>query len=162
MSTPTISRRTAWARLVVAMAEGLPDPQEVSFHPDGDMIHVKVDSPEAVAQWAAHFDAPVDAPFESNEPGKWIHNASTSTMRGGWHGFYVNVRAYVPGPAEVAPVDDDLSAVRALADQDITRGGGEVAGSGGAPGSATTPGEWVPPRLVMPAPITDRALRGDA
>lgn len=161
MSTPTITRRTAWARLIVAMAEGLPDPQEIDFHTAGDMIFIKVDSVEALAEWAKYFDAALAPPHKSHEPGKWIHKANTS-HNPGWYGYWVDVTAYVPGPAGARPVAENLSAVRALANEttragdpdlapevpavataqpgdSFTPAGEEVADPTGVSGSATAP-----------------------
>lgn len=133
MNAPTITRRQAWARLIVAMVdEELPEPADISFHPNGDLLNVQVSSIEAVAGWADHFGARVKEPFESHESGRWIHGAVTFD----WNGFSVEVTAYVPGPAAPQPVDEDLTAVRALADQDIALAVGEVAGAGAAPATA--------------------------
>lgn len=105
-----ITRRKAWMKLAVMIADGLPDPREIGFHPDVNLITIILDTPTALASWAAKFEATLDYPFEGNG-GYMIHGA-----RKQW--FQFNVHLSATGPLDdVAEVDEDLTEVRRLAEE---------------------------------------------
>ncbi len=110
---PEITRRQAWFKLAVLIADGLPEPREISFHVDGESIYVQFDTSAALKAWARKLRLRVDTPFKAPD-GDWIHGASSaSTQR--WFGFYVSLTAYTKGDADIEPPQDDLSTVRKLA-----------------------------------------------
>lgn len=109
---PDISRRQAWMKLAVLIADGLPDPHEIRFHADGDGITVLFDSDTPMRAWMEPLGiASLDRPITSRDGDRWIHGGSTF----GWHGWYVRISATTPvDPAE--EIADDVGKVRELAD----------------------------------------------
>jgi hypothetical protein len=118
---PEISRRQAWFRLAVLIADGLPEPREISFHVDSSSIYVQFDTAAALKAWARKLRMRVDTPFKAPH-GDWIHSASTASAAR-WFGYYVSLSAYTKGDAEIEPPQDDLSAVRRLARVRSTKDG---------------------------------------
>jgi hypothetical protein len=110
---PEISRKQAWCKLAILIAESLPEPESIKFHPSGDSIYFQFTTAEALTAWAEHFGLKNYTPLLSGET--WIHTASSVSMPNGWHGWYVSLTAYTPADPEPDPIDEDMSAVRAAA-----------------------------------------------
>lgn len=115
MGAPEISRRQAWMKLAVLIADGLPEPKEINFpgRTQPDTIHMQFDTAEALSVWADELKVTKHTPHQDRD-GDWIHTAST-VMGERWHGWYISLAAYVKGLAEPEPVAEDLTVVRALA-----------------------------------------------
>lgn len=109
---PEISRKQAWCKLAILIAEGLPDPQEIGFNPlDNRLLTIDVNSVESIDVWQSALAlAHRISPLLMNDRTGWIHEAY-----GHWRGYDVRVACVVPS-ADVEPVDEDMSAVKALAE----------------------------------------------
>lgn len=116
--TDKITRRQAWMKLAVLIADGLPDPKQIDFHADGEGIYFQLSTHAALTAWAEHFAMREYAPNRT-EDGTWIHSASShsahSAEMSNWHGWHVSLTAYVRGDPEPEEATDDLTAVRELA-----------------------------------------------
>lgn len=110
MTTPEISRRTAWMKLAVLIADGLPEPQSISFDSQGPMVELATAAD--FVQWMRALDA-VDtrhgAPFVSST-GTHLYSATRSD----WHGMTLGIGAHIK-PAKPDADTEDLSKVRELA-----------------------------------------------
>lgn len=111
---PEISRKQAWCKLAVLIADGLPDPAGIKFHADRSSIYLDFNTAEALAVWAERLGQPLDTPIHCAD-GDWIHGSSNISNKFGWHGYYVRLAAYTKGEPEPEPVDDDMATVRAIA-----------------------------------------------
>jgi len=118
---PEISRRQAWFKLAVLIADGLPEPREVDFHVDRESIYLQFDTAAALKAWARKLRIRVDSPIQAPD-GDWIHSASTVSTEL-WFGFYVSLTAYTKGDAEIEAPQEDLSTVRKLARARSTKDG---------------------------------------
>src|SRR5690348_5774346 len=117
MSTPEITRKQAWMKLAVLIADGLPDPKSIDFHPNGEILSIDLDTDTALAAWAETLDVRKSTPHRGSDGG-WIHPA-----HGQWLGFSLSLVAYMPGDTEPEEVTEDLAEVRRLAgiDPDASR-----------------------------------------
>lgn len=107
MSTPEITRKQAWMKLAVLIADGLPDPNQVRFHPAGEILSIELDTASALAAWARAIGATVDTPHTGSSE-RWIHPA-----HGKWQGFSVALVAYAPVD-DTEPITEDLTEVRGI------------------------------------------------
>lgn len=119
-----ISRRQAWCKVAVMIADGLETPTALRFHGDredsdrtndkGPIMGMSVESAEALNAWAAALSLGVEAPTLSKHGTRWIH-----TAYGTWCGYHASVAAYVSAVGEVAAVEG-MAKVRAVAEADAS------------------------------------------
>lgn len=105
-----ISRTTAWCKLAVLIADGLPAPKGVIFDADGPMV--EVESLDEFLRWAA---AVADHRSEPH-----VGSSDLTIYRAGnsdWYGMKLIVSAYIKSVPviEPEPVTEDLARVREIA-----------------------------------------------
>jgi hypothetical protein len=109
MAEPQISRKQAWCKLAVLIAEGLPEPTSISFNENS--VSVVVDGIEAFNAWQSALNLRiVHEPILSNAGDVWIHDAWNY-----WHGWHARAHTTMPA-VDSEPVGLDMSAVKALAE----------------------------------------------
>lgn len=107
------SRATAFCRLAVLVAEGLPAPRHVGFHPDGTMLDILLFDEDAFDAWSDAVDAKRDKTIVSTKD-KTIFQAHNSD----WLGYFVDLRAYTDHAPTVIPPDEVFDKVREIATAD--------------------------------------------
>lgn len=112
MPEPQISRKQAWCKLAILIAEGAPTPASVQFFPPStnwNGLDIAVDDAGALWKWAALLQAAdLQEPRFYETLAAW-HQAA----KGVWHGFDVTVKTYYASTlGEAAGMD----AVRAIAE----------------------------------------------
>lgn len=114
MTMPEISRKQAWCKLAILIAQGMPDPESIDFNvPSGNTIFsMNFDSVEDMHTWARMFDATLDVPTQHAGSDKVQHHASVHRS---WHGLSVSLWAYMMAGDET-PAVDDLTTVTAVAE----------------------------------------------
>jgi hypothetical protein len=124
MTAPTISRRQAWCKLAVLIADGAPTPRDINFFQPGEysgpMLDVIVEDASALWWWAEHFGATVEDPTVMKHNGGWMQKAV-----GDWHGYYVTVKTYDASNLGERP--GGMDAVHALANQTPRAGDPDLA-----------------------------------
>ena len=108
-----ISRTQAWCKLAVLIADGMPAPRAIDFHPDGRILSVTVDSEVAFHAVAAALGSREDRRrvYETGDTALAIHNGADR-----WYGYSLNITAYIErGDAEPL-ITEDLSRVREVAE----------------------------------------------
>lgn len=114
MSAP-ISRTQAWCKLAALIADGMPAPKGISFHPTISTITVSCQDEAAMHAWAERFQMVLDLPL--------YHDGFVTYggygPRDAWHGFTVSVSHYHLGepPAAPKPVTEDMTRVREVAER---------------------------------------------
>lgn len=112
MSTPEISRKQAWMKLAVLIADGLPDPYSITV--DDDIEHagiwIRAHTEPDFDAWAEALGLIVEKAVQHGD--QWIHGAHTFR----WHGWYVSLKAYTPADPPAEEITEDLTEVRRLAD----------------------------------------------
>lgn len=108
---PEISRRQAWCKLAMLIAEGLPAPMAIRFSPsDGRSITIDLDGRPAFDAWVAALAlGTVHPAILATAETEWIHGAWDY-----WFGFHTHISACTPALyAEFGT--EDMDAVRAIA-----------------------------------------------
>lgn len=169
MSAPEISRKQAWCKLAILIAEGMPDPREIIFITPYDpaseytswQLDIVVDDAATLWRWAERLVAEVQDPRLYEHAKRWHQTAVCAN----WHGYYLTVKTY--NASVLGELDGGMAAVRAIADEtsragdsdaapeasaiattqpgdtNLPRGGEEVAGPVEGAGPATA-SEWTP------------------
>lgn len=155
---PQISRRQAWCKLAVLIADGMPDPRDVHFFaPPNPMLDIAVDDAAALWRWAEAFGAEVQDPRWYEQLGKWHQKAEVD-----WHGYFVTLKTYNAAERGTAAAGG-MAAVRAIADE--TSRAGDSEGAPEASAIATTqPGDNAllgVEEVAGPAGVTDPATAPD-
>lgn len=112
MAKPEISRKQAWCKLAVLIADGLPDPENIQFFAPGEHwngLDVVVEDAAALWRWADALGLTLDDPRWYPTVGAW-HQAG----RGTWHGYDLTVKTY--DAATLGDSSAGMSSVRALAE----------------------------------------------
>jgi hypothetical protein len=110
---PEITRKQAWCKLAMLIAEGLPEPERIQFfrptqHWNG--LDVVVTDTSALWRWAARLGVTLDEqPRWYLNVNSWYHEAA-----GMWHGYDLTVKTY--DAATLGEPASDMKAVRALAE----------------------------------------------
>lgn len=109
-----ISRTQAWCRLAVLIAEGLPAPKGISFHPDIPTISVSFQDEDTLHVWAERFELTLDPRIYDD--GFIIIGGHGP--REAWHGYTISANHYRRGerPAAAESVTEDMTAVREIAE----------------------------------------------
>lgn len=112
MAEPKISRKQAWCKLAILIADGLPEPNSISFN-NGDhtIFTIHVDTIEAHGAWVAALGCTSNAAHPQAD-GRVQHQAIGHRS---WHGCNPWIYAYTAA-TEPESVDEDMTAVRAAAD----------------------------------------------
>jgi hypothetical protein len=111
---PEISRKQAWCKLAMLIAEGLPDPKSIDFNgADHSILTIHVDSMAAFTAWTTALRAELHG-ANPTSTGDIQHVAIAHRT---WHACTVWIYAYLP-PDVVEPVRDDMDSVRAIADEE--------------------------------------------
>jgi hypothetical protein len=112
MAEPQISRKQAWCKLAILIAEGLPDPNSISFNAgDSSIFTIHVDTIAAYRAWMNALGCTSDTAHPQAD-GRVQHQG---IGHGTWHGCTAWIYAYLPA-SKPEPVDEDMTAVRAAAD----------------------------------------------
>jgi hypothetical protein len=110
---PEISRKQAWCKLAVLIAEGLPAPQDISFNPLATTsITIRVDDLPAFESWVAALSlGRVHTPLlaAAADGSIVLHDAWDY-----WHGWHTRVSCTMPA-LDTETVAEDMDAVRAIA-----------------------------------------------
>jgi hypothetical protein len=112
MTEPTISRKQAWCKLAVLIADGLPEPSAISFGGgDHNLVTVTLDFADDLFTWADRLGVTLSGPTYSAEPGKWLNNG----YNWAWHGHALSLWcSNASSMRQSAPVES-MAAVRELA-----------------------------------------------
>jgi len=114
MSTPEISRKQAWMKLAVLIADGLPQPQSIGFNPRSeDLCSIFFDANEpAFTAWCQALGGKRSADSASNDGTEWLHTGYVWN----WHGWTLQLTANSPRiETEPEEITEDLTEVRKLA-----------------------------------------------
>jgi hypothetical protein len=110
---PEITRKQAWCKLALLIAEGLPAPESIGFNPlAATSVTVRVDDLAAFESWVAALSlGSVHTPLLAPAYGGSIvlHDAWDY-----WHGWHTRVSCTMPALDNEA-VAEDMDAVRAIA-----------------------------------------------
>jgi hypothetical protein len=109
-----ISRTQAWCKLAILIADGtMPAPRTIDFHPDGRILSVTVDSEAAFHAAAAALGTREDRrrTYETGDTAMAILNGADR-----WNGYSLNLMAYIQRGDVEAPVTEDMSQVREIAE----------------------------------------------
>jgi hypothetical protein len=111
-----ITRRQAWMKLAVLIADGLPDPEEIGF--SDRSITVDLDSHDAYEAWIVAFklEGRQQSAIDVDTAAGWkrLYRAWDN-----WHGWHLSVNAAIPTAGPVSEeTTEDLTAVRDLAADD--------------------------------------------
>lgn len=109
MNAPEITRKQAWCKLAVLIADGLPAPRDVIFFPQSDMLDIVVDDAASLWAWAGAVGAEIEEPRWSEQAKRWYQKAIAT-----WHGYYVTVKTF-DASTRGEPVRSGMAAVRAIA-----------------------------------------------
>lgn len=134
-----ITRKQAWCKLAVLIADGLPAPRDIDFYEhteSGSWINIYVDDASALHRWSDQIGAELVEPRIRADGVSWRQQATARS----WNGWLVDLctnNASSYGDSD----GDGMAAVRAIAATDIPGEGEEVAGPAEGSGSATAPAE---------------------
>jgi len=109
---PEISRKQAWCKLAVLIAEGLPAPMSIRFSAgDGSSITIDLDGREAFDAWVTGLALGIVHPATlATGETEWIHGAWDY-----WYGFHTHISCCTPAHTG-SVVTEDMNAVRVAAE----------------------------------------------
>lgn len=108
---PEISRKQAWCKLAMLIAEGLPDPQDISFNPLAKTsLTIRVDDLPSFESWIAALNLGIVHPqVLANDETLVLHDAWDY-----WHGWHTRVSCTMPA-LDTEPITGGMDGVRAIA-----------------------------------------------